>query len=178
MKPSASVSVPLTGVERPIRCEFVVYGLAQPQGNKTPVVVGRVLENKPGRRVLLNPKAVLLEGRRDESRKAFVGWRTAVASEARAWVARNPTHRPWDGPLSIAIIFSLERPKSRRREHYHTTRPDLDKLIRAVFDSMRGTIWTDDARVAVQHATKTYADAAPFASIRIEPLELSERSAD
>jgi Holliday junction resolvase RusA-like endonuclease len=169
-------AVPLTGVERPIRFEIVVHGVARTQGSKSAAVVGKVLTNRPGHRVVLNPRAVVLEGKSGPQRTAFEGWRHAIATEARRWARLHPAHQPFDVPVSIAIVFALPRPQNERRARYHSRKPDLDKLTRAVFDALRGIVYLDDSRISALHALKTYANGTPFASIRIEPLELEPLS--
>lgn len=67
---------------------------------------------------------------------------------------------PLDGPIAVNLVFQLAPPK-RPRWPLPAVKPDLDKLIRAVLDSLsttkalRGVI-TDDARIVSITATKTY----------------------
>jgi Holliday junction resolvase RusA-like endonuclease len=77
---------------------------------------------------------------------------------------------PWDGPLGLAATFTLRRPKG----HFGTGRnarklkpsaacwpvvkPDATKLLRAIEDALTGVVWTDDAQVVEQLATKRYGE--------------------
>jgi Holliday junction resolvase RusA-like endonuclease len=49
--------------------------------------------------------------------------------------------------------------------------PDVDKLLRAVCDSLSGIIYVDDSRIIRATAQKVYADdRGPGASIRVNTL--------
>lgn len=92
-------------------------------------------------------------------------WRNAVAFAALDLVTAG-----WDlldEPIELSIIFYLSRPKTATRE-YPSVMPDLDKLIRAVGDSLSGVVYVDDSRIVRISATKVYADQrGPGALIRV-----------
>lgn len=87
------------------------------------------------------------------------------------------------GPLHIDITFYMPRPKSHygtggnaeklksSSPSFHTSTPDLDKLVRCVKDSLTGIAWKDDSQVAVLSAAKFYSDN-PGASIIIKKVSL------
>jgi len=83
-------------------------------------------------------------------------WRLKIRA---ATLARH-SGEPWDGPIMVNLVFQLAPPK-RPRWPLPAVKPDLDKLVRAVLDSLsttkhlRGVI-RDDARVVSFTATKTY----------------------
>jgi Holliday junction resolvase RusA-like endonuclease len=74
----------------------------------------------------------------------------------------------WDGPVGLAVVFHLRRPKG----HFGTGRnadrvkasspawpcvkPDCTKLLRGVEDAMTGIVWRDDAQVVEQMVSKVY----------------------
>jgi crossover junction endodeoxyribonuclease RusA len=96
-------------------------------------------------------------------------WRNAVAFAARDLVTDG-----WellDEPLELSVIFYLPRPKTVQDRAYPSVMPDVDKLLRAVFDSLSGVIYVDDSRVVRVSAQKVYADArGPGALIRVNTL--------
>lgn len=73
-----------------------------------------------------------------------------------------------DGPLCVSLKFQMPRPKSHYRTgkhagklkdsapYWHTKKPDLDNLIKAVLDAMP---LGDDARVARMAPGKAYVPA-------------------
>ena len=63
-----------------------------------------------------------------------------------------------DAPIDLKIIFYMPRPKSLpKRVLFHTKKPDLDKLVRAVKDALTGVLWSDDSQVMEIRARKVYA---------------------
>jgi Holliday junction resolvase RusA-like endonuclease len=100
-------------------------------------------------------------------------WRNAVASQASDAMKGRP---PVRGAVRLQLEFWLPRPQG----HYGTGRnkwllkpsapmnptkkPDLDKLMRAVLDALKGIAWADDALVTEVKAAKRFTDAneAPY----------------
>jgi len=61
------------------------------------------------------------------------------------------------GPLAVKLQFFFAKPKSRPKSWTEpAVKPDLDKLIRAIFDSVKGICWNDDAQVVAVAAEKAY----------------------
>jgi crossover junction endodeoxyribonuclease RusA len=89
----------------------------------------------------------------------LAAWRSAVSRAAyETWGERAPD----DSPVAVAIEFWLPRPKSAPKRRIHPDRtPDIDKLARAVLDSLTGIVFTDDARVVELTVTKRYATERP-----------------
>jgi Holliday junction resolvase RusA-like endonuclease len=88
-------------------------------------------------------------------------WRDSIRA---ATLARHEGE-PMDGPLTVALAFQLAPPQ-RPRWPLPAVKPDLDKLIRSVLDSLstvkhKGAVVspgviTDDARIVHITAAKTY----------------------
>jgi crossover junction endodeoxyribonuclease RusA len=144
--------------------EFTVWGDPVPQGSKTFVNAGG------------KPRA------RESNEKRLAPWRGWVAS------AGFDAMKGGDlllGPLSLHVVFVLKRPKG----HYGTgrnagtvkpsapayvqTKPDADKLVRAIGDALTGIVYRDDSQLVVVHVEKHYGEPA-CAHVRIEPVELGE----
>ena len=122
---------------------FVVGGVPQPQGSKTPIV--------------RNGVAVVIEGRRGPARRAFKAWRSAVEIAARA--AQLQTRlQSLDGPLRVELTFRMPRPAAAKKRAFPAVRPDIDKLCRAVLDALTSSgLIADDSRIVAMQATKLYA---------------------
>lgn len=73
-----------------------------------------------------------------------------------------------EGPLTLLLDFYMARPKNHygakglkpNAPTYHDKKPDLDNLVKAVKDALKGIVWRDDSQVSVMYATKKYADMA------------------
>lgn len=142
---------------KPGAVSFVVYGIARPQNKlQTKVRYRRGLDGRPV--PIVDPKtgrAITFTHQTDE----LVKWREHV----RAVAAEVSTGALFDGPVELRCAFYLQRPgtliwKTRPMPTEPCTkRPDLDNLLKAVKDALKGVIWRDDSQVVEIHAQKRYA---------------------
>lgn len=132
---------------------FTVPGIPAPQGSKTRTKWG-MREDNP------NTKP----------------WRGAVAADATDAMAGGP---PLLGPVELVALFYFPRPQAHYRTGAHagelkpaapdycTTKPDADKLLRAIGDAITGICVRDDAQIVRLSARKLY--GTPRAVIAIAP---------
>jgi Holliday junction resolvase RusA-like endonuclease len=65
----------------------------------------------------------------------------------------------------------MHRPKSRRKETWVTTTPDLDNLEKAVLDGLSGVVYTDDRLVVRKRSEKRYVlSGAPRVEVLVVDL--------
>jgi Holliday junction resolvase RusA-like endonuclease len=130
---------------------FEVYGIAAPQGSKKSIGNGRFIE----------------------ASKKLPAWRKRVR-EAAADAVASANWVTLSGPTELSVVFFLPRPKSvtATRRPLPTVPPDIDKLVRGVFDSCTDAgVWDDDSLVCKISAHKMYDDARePGASITVRSL--------
>lgn len=121
-------------------CAFTVFGTPAPQGSK------RAFRLPNGRINLV------------ETSKAIEPWREDVRNAALH--KREEGVEPFDGPLSMRLVFTLAKPASapRRRRSWPSRKPDLDKLMRSTLDALtQSGLIADDARVVdVTRLAKVY----------------------
>lgn len=133
--------------------ELVVPGEPVAQGSKRPVGRGVGIES---------------------NRERLLPWRQAIANQASEAMAGR---EPFAGPVAVEASFHFRRPLA----HFGTGRnadalkpsapivraskPDLDKLLRAIFDGMAGIVYRDDGQVVDVYACKHY--GAPSVRIRV-----------
>lgn len=129
-----------------------VPGIPQPQGSSRAFVRGN--------------RAVVTS-----ANPALRGWREVVA--VGVGLALPPDWVVLDGPVAVTVTFTLPRPKSLpRRRQFPATRPDVDKLARAVLDALTGVVFRDDAQVVMLTAMKQYAVESPSGvQIVVTPME-------
>ena len=120
--------------------EAFVPGEAKPQGSK------RGFVTKNGRVAMVEMAGNPLKQ-----------WRTAISCKMKGEAAKIGWQLT-EAPVSVKLIFHLKRPKKPRFMD-PATRPDVDKLSRAVLDAITdsGVIWRDDSQVVRLLAEKHYA---------------------
>lgn len=71
-----------------------------------------------------------------------------------------------DGPVAVNLFLDCQVPASwsgkKQRaalagEHWPTTKPDADNVVKAVFDGCNGVLWRDDVQVVQLRVVKRYA---------------------
>ena len=95
----------------------------------------------------------------------LTAWRIKVAHAAEAAAEAAYWEPRYDGPVEVWAEFRLPRPKSAPKSRKHAqTKPDLDKLQRAIGDALapykRPGVLRDDSRIVAWSAVKRYADDA------------------
>jgi crossover junction endodeoxyribonuclease RusA len=129
--------------------EFTVTGTPAPQGSK--------------RAFVRNGRANLVEA----AGNTLKVWRADVAAAAAAAMAASDWYTA-ETPVAVHVLFRLARPKSRPSDVWHATRPDADKLARAVLDALTtARVWHDDSLVADLLVWKHYATPAAPAGAMI-----------
>lgn len=140
--------------------ELTIAGVPAPQGSKVRTKWG-VREDNP------NTKP----------------WRTAVAAEA---IDVMNGAQPLAGPLELSALFYFPRPKSHYRTGKHAdqlkdsapdycaTKPDADKLLRAIGDALTGIVCRDDAQFVRITARKLY--GTPRAVVLVQEANEHEGS--
>jgi crossover junction endodeoxyribonuclease RusA len=132
---------------------FTVYGVPVPQGSSRafipkgwsrPIITAANSKTKP--------------------------WRQEIAGTCKN-VLGGSTPAGSDRPVSVKIAFYFDRPKSTKKSvRYKTTKPDLDKLARAVLDALTGIAFDDDSQVTNLALSKHFGSPAR-AEITIEEDE-------
>jgi Holliday junction resolvase RusA-like endonuclease len=135
--------------------EFVVPGVPVPQGSK----------NAWG----------------GEDNPHTKSWRASIAARALESVVDGPLL----GPVHVDVSFVFPRPKAHYRTgrysdqlredapFWHSAKPDLDKLQRAIGDALNGIVIRDDSQIAFWVVSKYYGPS-PRALIQVEKLEQEE----
>lgn len=98
--------------------------------------------------------------------KKVVVWEKVIKEEAL-----KHFESPFNGPVAVSLAFFLRRPKSRRKDNFVETTPDIDNLEKAVLDGLNGTAYQDDKLVVVKNAVKRYVVVGePRVEVVITPL--------
>lgn len=124
--------------------EFWVDGIPVPQGSKS-----------------------LFRGRMVDANAGLKPWRKTVAKAAGEALAGR---QGFGDAVCVLLDFYMPRGKTVKRPR-PSTRPDLDKMIRAIFDSLTtAQVWGDDGLAVSVHAAKYYADDQPGVNVKVRLL--------
>ena len=134
--------------------QFDVHGVAQPQGSSRAFV-----NRKTGRAIVTSSNPQLKD------------WRGLVAEAAREWMAGR---EPYEGACEVEALFFLPRPKSVKRP-YMTVKPDADKLLRGLLDSITHVIIRDDAQVTDATARKRYVSDLVPSPVTVITIKIEEK---
>jgi crossover junction endodeoxyribonuclease RusA len=125
----------------PLSLEFTVFGIAAPQGSS------RAFIPKGWKRAIITA-----------DNKKTKPWRQEIAGAAIAAMG-DKTPAGKNVPVRIEVRFFFPKPQSVKALD-KTTRPDLDKLLRSLGDSLTGIVWEDDAQITEIHACKLFGTPA------------------
>lgn len=94
-----------------------------------------------------------------------------------ALLARQTIHLPSENPILADITFYMPFPsswsgkkKERNNGLIHTSKPDIDNMVKGVFDSLNKIAWKDDNQVFEIHSKKMYS-YNPGIAVEIWELE-------
>ena len=118
-----------------MKIEFTVYGKPQPQGSAKAFIVGG-----RARITTANPK--------------MKPWRQEIAGTALSLMNGAA---PSLGPIEFRGQFFFDKPKSTKKSVIRkTTKPDVDKILRACLDSLTGIAFKDDSQVVKVNIEKMF----------------------
>lgn len=102
--------------------------------------------------------------------KGLEKWQRTVEIQAHS---NKRLTNAYTGAVKVLIKFYLAKPKTAKRVE-PSTRPDLDKLTRSVFDALKKAgVYLDDGQVISVIAQKAYASATPEGA-QVEVIALEE----
>lgn len=129
--------------------EFFVPGIPQPQGSKRGFVSA-------------NGKVSMVE-----SAAGVKPWR----SDVKVFAAEAMTGEPlMTGPVFLHCDFVMKRPLSTPKTKPTppaTKKPDLDKLLRAIGDALKGTVYAEDSLITEMVGTKRIAEEGEQPGVQI-----------
>ncbi|MBV9923193.1 MAG: RusA family crossover junction endodeoxyribonuclease [Pseudonocardia sp.] len=132
--------------------DFWVSGIPKPQGSK---------------RAFVHPhtrKPIMVES----AGASLRDWRHDLKLTARdQWTSRAVVAQP--DAVQLRIEFVMPRPVAMRNKETPPAvkKPDLDKMIRAVCDALKGVVYADDSQVVSMVAFKRTAEPGEPTGARI-----------
>lgn len=134
-----------------------VDGTAQPKGSKTAVRRGN--------------KIIQIEAADFNNDGALSAWTDAIAWKARTAWGPEPA---LDEPVHVVAEFRMPRPGSHLKPwSYRRTKPDADKLLRAVLDALEtAEVLQQDSRCADVRSIKRVCEKGEEPGVRIRVWQL------
>lgn len=124
--------------------EMYVPGIPEPKGSKHLRRFGA--------------KVWMMDGASGKAHRKLEEWAFRVKSHAERSAKANAIEAPTDGPVGADVTFYMPRPAAAKKRIHCAVKPDLDKLFRGVFDSLKGILISDDSRIVQLSGRKVYAD--------------------
>lgn len=83
-------------------------------------------------------------------------------------------YNPLDAAIEVTAIFKMPIPSSwskiqKANAGLHTKKPDIDNLLKGLFDSLNGLLWVDDNRISKVSVVKAYSND-PGIELEIEAI--------
>ena len=169
----------MTPTARTMNLELFISGIPRPGGSKRAFIARR-----KGGAFVTRPDGSPVVNMTDMSGKAGKTWRSDCKAFAMSAMAGRPL---FTGPLHLTVAFYMPRPQKHYRTgkhagelrddapYYHTSKPDVTKLLRSLEDALTGVCWADDSTIAWQKAMKVYChDGVTGARVEIKALEDSD----
>ena len=129
-------------------------------------VAGSPAPKGSSRAIVRGGHAVVVPSGSNVNRDKLRSWDQSVRLAANEHAAGRSGPIFVEVPLYVAVIFRVARPSGHWRKkgglkpsapQFPATKPDLDKMVRATMDSLKGTIYDDDSRIVAKVPVKVYA---------------------
>jgi Holliday junction resolvase RusA-like endonuclease len=103
-------------------------------------------------------------------------------TEVRLLCAPYLPKEPFNGPISLSLLFVFARPKRLMSEKhgdyriFHTQRPDADNLSKGITDCL-ADFWEDDSQICTLTVRKCFASRSeqPAVWVEIDSLDRFQR---
>jgi crossover junction endodeoxyribonuclease RusA len=127
---------------------FTVYGHPEPQGSTKAFI-----PKGWNRAIITSDNTKLKPWRQELTRAALEANRNGLLPLSKT----NGSLIAREIPVCVRMDFFLAKPVSTpKRVTRPTKKPDIDKLTRAIFDSLTGTVITDDSQIVEALVGKWY----------------------
>ena len=101
--------------------------------------------------------------------RAYTPQRTRNYEQDLQWQAKLAMRGrlPFDGPIRVEVLaafpIAASWPNAKKIRACagtirHTSRPDVDNLLKCVGDALNGIVWRDDSQIVIATIAKRYSD--------------------
>jgi Holliday junction resolvase RusA-like endonuclease len=112
---------------------------------------------------------------KDEAAQRYLSYKQAIQWQI---AVQNKEETIFENPVEVDVVFFMPIPKSwskpKRMRHAftpHKTKPDIDNILKGLFDALNGLIWKDDNIVAKVSATKVYTPFKEGIQVKVKEMD-------
>jgi Holliday junction resolvase RusA-like endonuclease len=121
--------------------------------------------------------------------KETKNWQGQVKQFAQTAILEHGITDLFSGPLAVKLDFVMQRTKGHfgsgknanvlkdSAPRYHTVKPDVLKMGRAIEDALTGVLWVDDSQIAIEVLRKTYGQR-PGVTITVKQIKYQTLAGD
>jgi Holliday junction resolvase RusA-like endonuclease len=114
-----------------------------------------------------------------ESAQRYLAYKQQIGYQLRKAVG-YPTNKA----VGVKVTFFMPIPDSWSKKDradklgkHHTVKPDIDNLLKGLFDASNKIVWKDDNLVVMCQASKIYSDN-PRIELEVEEISCSQEKAE
>jgi Holliday junction resolvase RusA-like endonuclease len=97
-----------------------------------------------------------------------------IADRARSVTGSLP---PCRNAVGLWLTFIMPRPKSRKKDEFHVTRPDASNLYYLAENALKGIVYDDDSQVVISLSMKRYQMAGEPCGVKIIAVDMGRPDA-
>ena len=112
---------------------------------------------------------------KDEAAQRYLSYKQAIQWQV---AVQNKEEKIFENPVKVYVVFFMPIPKSwskpKRERHAfkpHNVKPDIDNVLKGLFDALNGLVWKDDNLVAEVTALKIYTPFKEGIRVRVKELD-------
>lgn len=147
-------------VARGRRVTFKVYGQPISKGSARPFKVPG--KDAAGNRDFSKDRAIIVQAKDRNLRD----WESLIKTAAQQHAGNN--FFAAGTPVAVKFWFYFTRPKSKKLHAPMVSRPDWDKVSRAVCDALQDVLFKDDCQITTATVGKRYTSGASHVLIALE----------
>lgn len=102
--------------------------------------------------------------RRGDRVVTFTPEKTRLAEHEIRYIAKqlleDNRELPYQGAISLLLTITFPRPKAAKKRKHHTSKPDVDNVLKLLCDALNGILWIDDSQINLVCVRKEYAHPA------------------
>lgn len=102
-------------------------------------------------------------GKHNYQSKDVIAYQNAIKLMAKSQLKQFD---PFTEAISVYVVFAYKIPANKKNVKFKSSKPDIDNLLKGLFDGLNKIAWVDDSQIVEVHAMKIY-DTNDYIDINI-----------